>query len=56
MNRINPLHIGALLIAILLFSMFKLSSVTSELKEVKLDYKRDRDSCNKTKWTKICLC
>ncbi len=39
MNRINPLHIGALLVAILLFSIFKLSSVKSELAEVKLDYK-----------------
>jgi len=33
MNRVNPLHIGALLAVVILFLFFKLSGVKSELKE-----------------------
>ena len=39
MNRINPLHIGALLFVVLLFSIFKLSGAKSDLSEIKIDYK-----------------
>jgi len=39
MNRINPLHVGGLLIMILIFLIFKLSGVKNELLEVKNDYK-----------------
>ncbi len=35
MNRINPLHIAALLIIILIFFMFKLSSAKDELTDTK---------------------
>lgn len=39
MNRINPIHIGILLIVILLFVAVKLSSAKSELQDVKDEYK-----------------
>jgi hypothetical protein len=35
MNRINPLHIIALLVVVLLFTLFKLSGVKGELVEAK---------------------
>lgn len=38
MNRVNPLHIGALLIVILLFVLFKLHSAKSELLEAKKSF------------------
>ena len=43
MNRINPLHIGALLLVVLLFSIFKLSSAKSDLVKVKEEYKEVRE-------------
>ncbi len=39
MNRINPIHIGALLVVILLFIAFKLSGAKSELQETQEEYK-----------------
>ena len=39
MNQINPLHIGALLGALILFLFFQLSGVQQELKEAKLSYR-----------------
>jgi len=38
MSQINPLHIGALLGAILLFLLFELSGVKTELEEEKASY------------------
>lgn len=38
MSRIHPLHVGALLLVILLFLSFKLSSAKSELLEAKESY------------------
>jgi len=38
MNRINPLHVGALLVVILIFVMLKLSGAKEELKEAKNSY------------------
>ncbi len=39
MNRINPLYVGFLLLALLLFLSFKLSSAKLELAQAKEDYK-----------------
>jgi len=39
MNRINPLHIGVLLVVVLLFLVFNLSHTKSELAEEKESYK-----------------
>lgn len=39
MNRINPLHIGILLVVVLLFFVFNLSHAKSELAEAKELYK-----------------
>ncbi len=39
MNRINPLYLALLLVAILLMVIFKLSSAKSELLEAKEEYK-----------------
>lgn len=38
MNRINPLHVAALLIMLLLFFMFKLSGAKEELSQTKALY------------------
>ena len=38
MNQLNPLHIGALLLVVLLFSFFKLSEVKKELHSAKEQY------------------
>lgn len=38
MNQINPLHVGALLGAVLLFLLFQLSGVKKELEEEKASY------------------
>lgn len=38
MNRVNPLHIGALLIVILLFVLLKLHSAKNELLEAKKSF------------------
>jgi hypothetical protein len=40
MNKINPLQIGALLIIIILFLLFKLSGLKTELAEVNENYKK----------------
>lgn len=40
MNQINPLHIGALLVALIAFLFFKLHDVKSELVQEKSSYKR----------------
>jgi len=47
MNRINPLHIGALLLVVLLFSIFKLSSAKSDLVEVKAQFKETQELVTK---------
>ncbi|MEA3371130.1 MAG: hypothetical protein U9Q40_07305 [Campylobacterota bacterium] len=39
MNRINPIHIGVLLLVILLFVAFRLSGAKSELQELQSEYK-----------------
>ena len=39
MNNINPLHITALLVAIIFFSLLKLSSAKDDLAEAKQSYK-----------------
>jgi len=39
MNRINPLHLGLLLIVILIFVIFKLNNAKVELLEAKESYK-----------------
>ena len=38
MNQLNPLHIGALLLVVLLFSFFKLSEVKKELHSAQEQY------------------
>ena len=38
MNQINPLHIGALLVVILIFLFSQLSSVKEELKDANTEY------------------
>ena len=38
MNQVNPLHIGALLLVLIMFLFFKLSGIKDELVEVKQDY------------------
>lgn len=38
MNQINPLHIGALLLVLIMFLFFKLSGIKEELVEAKQDY------------------
>jgi len=38
MNQVNPLHIGALLLVLIMFLFFKLSGIKEELVEVKQDY------------------
>ncbi|MFA6136544.1 MAG: hypothetical protein WC667_00520 [Sulfurimonas sp.] len=43
MNRINPLHIGVLLVVILIFFAYKLSSVKSELTEARDSYKETKE-------------
>jgi len=40
MNRVNPLHIGGLLLVILLFFIMQLSGAKAELKEVEAEYKQ----------------
>ena len=40
MNQINPLHIGALLLALLAFLVFELSGVKTELHEVKKEFQK----------------
>lgn len=42
MNKINPLHIGALLLVLLVFFIFKLSGVKSELTQTKELYSQTR--------------
>ncbi|MFT7860346.1 MAG: hypothetical protein ABXS93_05345 [Sulfurimonas sp.] len=42
MNQINPLHIGALLITVLVFLFFKLSTMQTELAEVKEEYAKSK--------------
>ncbi|WP_457747134.1 hypothetical protein [Sulfurimonas sp.] len=42
MRSINPLHIGALLVVIIMFLFFKLSSVKSELDEARLGFKESQ--------------
>jgi len=39
MNQINPLHIGALLLVIILFLFFKLNGIKEEFIEAKQEYK-----------------
>jgi len=39
MNQVNPIHIGAFLLVLILFLLFKLSGIKEELVEVKQDYK-----------------
>ncbi len=43
MNRINPLHIGVLLVFILLFVLFKLNDAKNELTEVRQSYKETKE-------------
>ncbi len=43
MNRINPLHIGVLLVVILLFCAYKLSSAKTELAEARDSYKETKE-------------
>jgi len=43
MNQVNPLHIGALFLAILAFLFFNLGGVKSELKEAKSSYKESEE-------------
>jgi len=38
MNRINPLHIGLLLVVFIAFLLFQLNGVKSELKEAKISF------------------
>lgn len=40
MNQINPLHVGALLVTVLLFMFFKLSSYQKELVAIQTEYKQ----------------
>ena len=47
MNRINPLHVGGLLIVILIFTLVQLSTVKEELVELKLDYKETETLASK---------
>jgi len=47
MNRINPLHIGALLVVVLLFSIFKLSGAKSDLSEVKAEFRETQELATK---------
>ncbi|QOP41719.1 hypothetical protein [Sulfurimonas marina] len=42
MNQVNPLHIGALLLTVLLFLFFKLSTFKEELLEAKLQYQESK--------------
>jgi len=39
MNQLNPLHIGAFLLVLILFLFFKLSGIKEELLQAKQDYK-----------------
>jgi len=43
MNRINPLHIGVLLVVVLLFFVYKLSGAKSELIEARDSYKETKE-------------
>ncbi len=38
MNQINPLHVGALLLVLIMFLFFKLSGVKAELDETKVEF------------------
>jgi len=38
MNQVNPLHIGALLLVLIMFLFFKLSGIKEELVQVKQEY------------------
>lgn len=40
MNQINPLHIGALLLTVLLFLFFKLGTLKEELHDAKVQYQQ----------------
>ncbi|WP_304546060.1 hypothetical protein [Sulfurimonas microaerophilic] len=42
MNQVNPLHIGALLVTVLLFLFFKLNTLKEELLEAKLQYQESK--------------
>jgi hypothetical protein len=42
MNQLNPLHIGALLVALLVFLFFTLSSVKTELQEEQFLYEQSK--------------
>jgi len=46
MNRVNPLHLGVLLLVILALSVFSLNSAKQELKDVKLSYKETSKIAN----------
>ena len=39
MNQVNPLHIGALLLVVIMFLFFKLSGVKEELAQAKENYR-----------------
>jgi hypothetical protein len=43
MNQLNPLHIGALFLAILAYLFFTLSGVKTELNEAKLSYRESEE-------------
>lgn len=42
MNQVNPLHIGALLLTVLLFLFFKLNTFKEELLDAKLQYQESK--------------
>jgi biopolymer transport protein ExbB/TolQ len=42
MNRLHPLHIGALLVVVLLFSFFKLNAAKQQLHQVQKSYKESK--------------
>jgi hypothetical protein len=47
MNKVNPLHIGALLLTVLIFLFFKLGTLKEQLDESKLTYKESKQIANK---------
>lgn len=47
MNRINPIHVGILLVVILAFLAMKLASVKSELIDAKSEYKKTEHIASK---------
>ena len=47
MNQINPLHIGALLLTILVFLFFKLAGLKEELNVAQAEYKESKQVATK---------